>query len=292
MKKLIATIAAAFTVSTAAAQIQTAADTITSVKNVHRLTITESAEGMKVIIEGAGDNPTFRSTTSERFQESAVRSHHPYSALQSRDPGSTINFIDNVTVLAGMISAPGDGKTDIEMSKSFELAVPELIGINIGRRRSASSLSVSMGFGWRNYRTTKGNAMIPDENNDIRISDMKSDGQLKFSRLKIFSLSFPIMYRWRTPIKLMRKRMSVRAGGVLNWNCHASLKTAMINNEGNTINISTNNPGHRKFSVDILGTIDLTPFMGVYCRYCPTPILRKEHGPQFRSFSTGLVFTL
>lgn len=292
MKKYIATIAAALTVGAAAAQIPTDTDTITSVKNVHRLTITESADGMKVIIEGAGDNPTFRSTTSERFQEVAVRSHHPYSALQSRKPGSTVNFIDNITVLAGMVTAPGDGKTDIEMSKSFEIAVPELIGINIGRRRSASSLSISMGFGWRNYRTTKGTAMILDGDNDVEIKDMNNDGQLKFSRLKVFSLSFPIMYRWRTPIKVMRKNLSVRVGGVLNWNSHASLKTSMINDEGNTINIATDRANHRKFSVDILGTIDITPQVGLYCRYCPTPMLKEGYGPQFRSFSTGLSFTL
>lgn len=275
-------------------QVQESPDTITSVKNVEKLTVIENRDGMKIIINGTTDNPRFRNITEEFYPEGTIINSRQTLGQQLHNLHNSDNTITALspTIAFGFVIAPGDGDAAIEPSKSFEISIFEITGVNFNFPDKNTSVSIGLGMSWRNWRTTKDTRFFATTDRKITIGHYDGDITPRFSRIKQYSLSVPVMINRKLPVRIQNRKLSVRIGGVFNWNSHASMKTAWLDPEGHNNSESSDKIGQRRFSADIAAIVNVTPWFGIYCRYSPSPILKKEYGPQFRTFSTGISFTL
>ena len=283
----------ALLISTAASAQEIAKnDTILTVKNPKNIVITEDKNCVKVAIKGTDTDSTFISTYEEKFSENAtITSHQMFVSPWSRDCEGTSTAISN-GLMFGFVTAPGMPQTmDVEMSKSFEISWLNMVAVRFSDKAHKNFLSIGMGLDWRNYRSTKGTRFISTDDGGIAF-DVYPDGcRPKYSRLKVFSLGFPILYKHSFKNdRHNRSKFSISAGAILNYNSHASLSSSWVNAEGNEVKESTNHIGHNKFTVDLIGIISLNSNFGIYAKYSPMDVLRDTKGPGFKTFSAGFIF--
>lgn len=298
MKKLIVIIA--LTLFTAAALRAENPDTLFTIKNVSKVIITEAPGTFKVEVEGLEGDSTFRSQFVDSYSvNSRVRSSQGWKFpwMKERDrsqcgDGSSPWEAGFGSFMFGFVSAPGDGSLDIEPGKSFEIALEEAISAIYTIPGSHTGFSLGLGFGWRNYRTTKGTRFVVSPDKVVSCEKWDDDITPGFSRLKMFSLSFPLLFRQGFSLGRLGSGMELRLGAVLNWNSHASVLSCGRYSSNEEVKDRTNYVGHRKFSVDLLGILKFNELIGVYAKYSPSPVLMEGYGPQFRSFSAGLIFIL
>ena len=104
---------------------------------------------------------------------------------------------------------------------------------------------------------------------------------IKFSRLKVFSLTVPFMIN-----QSLGRKVVFSVGPVVNFNTHASLKTRYTLN-GEKVKEKNNNIHQNRVTVDLMAKLRFNS-LGVYAKYSPSDMLNTDFGPKFRSFSTGI----
>ena len=139
-----------------------------------------------------------------------------------------------------------------------------------------------MGFGmtWRNYRMTGRTRFIKD-GDKLVLGAYPEGSDIKFSRLKVFSLTVPFMIN-----QSLGRKVVFSVGPVVNFNTHASLKTRYTLN-GEKVKEKNNNIHQNRMTVDLMAKLRFNS-LGVYAKYSPSDMLNTDFGPKFRSFSTGI----
>lgn len=101
------------------------------------------------------------------------------------------------------------------------------------------------------------------------------------SRVKVFSLTLPVMLRQR-----IARRMDVFAGPVLNFNLHASMETTYTLAD-EKVKHKSNHIHQVPITVDVMGGIKWR-CLGCYVRYSPCHVLREQYAPAFNPLTVGL----
>lgn len=142
--------------------------------------------------------------------------------------------------------------------------------------------SVSLGFGmtWRNYRMT-GRTRFIQEGDNLVLGDYSEGAEIKFSRLKVFSLTVPLMIN-----QSLGRKVVLSVGPVINFNTDGSLKTRYTLG-GEKVKEKSNNIHQKSMTIDLMTKLRFKS-IGMYAKYSPSDMLNTEFGPKFRSFSTGI----
>lgn len=264
-------------------------DTIIVVKNPNKVTIEKTHNSMSVKVEGSEDNPDFFYSQKMEVDSTAA----VITKEKNADWDFTIPFINkkdkdkeprmNLCVggfgfgMVNALDAP-DGM-DVDMGASYELSMDHLLRFNYNLNFSTS---VSLGFGmtWRNYRMT-GRTRFIQEGGDLVLGTYPEGAEIKFSRLKVFSLTVPMMVN-----QSLGKKVVLSVGPVINFNTHGSLKTRYTLN-GEKVKETSNNIHQNRMTVDLMAKLRFKS-LGIYAKYSPMDMLNTEFGPKFRSFSTGI----
>lgn len=268
---------------------QTSQDTTIVVNNAKKITIEKSRNSMAVKVEGTADNPDyFYSQTMEVDSSAAV-----IATEKNADWDFTIPFVnknkksrryymtENLTSVGfGMVNAlhaPDDLKVD--MGASYELSVDNLLKFRYNLL-PATSVSLGAGMSWRNYRMT-GHTRFVKEGNNIVLDNYPEGADIKFSRLKIFSITVPFMVN-----QAIGRKAVLSLGPVVNINTYGSLKTRYVLN-GEKIKEQSKNIRQNSATIDFMAKLRLGK-IGVYAKYSPSDVLNTAFGPEFNSFSTGV----
>ncbi|MDE5882770.1 MAG: hypothetical protein K2H60_13685 [Muribaculaceae bacterium] len=184
----------------------------------------------------------------------------------------------------GFICTPGSASSlSPDMGKSLEIGWLNILGIE---RRLGMGWRMSLGVGidWRNYRSTQG-LVYGSENGHVEVSDNPMEGY-RFSRIKIFSVQFPLLWT-----KTFKRRNGLKPGlgfgAIFNCNAHGSVKTSWKDEGGKNRSVSSDNIGQRKFTIDLYGQLRLGD-VGVYVRYSPYKILTRTQLLDYRPLSVGV----
>lgn len=296
MKAKILYILASALLGTSAASAQALSpDTVMTVNNPQRVVITENSRGVTVAVSGAGDDTEFRTVHTEPYPDGAVIKtrqsvEEPWYERRLRHSDFTVGIGG---LMLGFVSAPGapDGM-ELEMGKSFEIGLAEALTFGYCSPGGAHTISAGIGFTWRNYRTTLGTRYMSDaDGTGIITEPWPDDVKGRFARLKVFSLTFPILYEYKFGFKLpgSHSRFALKGGAILNWNSHGSVKSAWTDADDRDVMYTSNNIGQRKFTVDFMVAVKPMPVIGVYLKYSPMDVLQAGHGLAFRTLSTGLI---
>lgn len=267
-------------------------DTLVNITDATTLLITESPSGVsvKVAKDSAADSLT---EVLNRSLEGDVvvrqkRWHSPFrdDVFSSRSKwdlkigGPAIGWVNAVGAPDGM---------DIEMGKSLEISWLNMLAVTYSPWKM-SELSIGFGFDWRNYRiSTSQTRFITTDAGTIAVDAYPEGTKGHGSRLKVFSMGIPVMWRqWMPWNRLDGTRMSIGVGAVFNYNSHGSLLTKWTEADGRKAEQKTNHIGQRRFTVDLIGTVSVGWGLSLYVRYSPNTVLRGAGQPKFRPFSTGI----
>jgi hypothetical protein len=157
-------------------------------------------------------------------------------------------------------------------------------------KNSKTTLSAGLGLNWRNY-TLSGHDKMFDKlsintSNDEVVTVHNRPGEYSelSSRVHTVGLSMPLLVKQR-----FGKHFAISLGAQLNWNYYARL-----NNEyeigDHEIEDLTKKIGQRPITVDILGIVHVAKGLGIYCKYSPMSVFKKDKGPDFKSLAVGFYF--
>lgn len=174
---------------------------------------------------------------------------------------------------------------DPSMGRSIELSWLEVIGV----RMSYCSIhaETGIGFGWRNFVTSGDRAFIKNNAGQIALEPYPADTYAHRSRIKLFSLQLPVLFG----VDFGHHRLfSVNFGPIINFNTSASIETQYKSGD-HSYTVSTSHIGQRPVTVDAYLALSWNS-IGLYARYSPMNILKKQTGMDFGAFSTGIVLVM
>lgn len=266
--------------------------------------IDESGEYFKARDNGEWErNPDFGERRGEDSFEATVATEYPeeskVSSRQTTFRGSMLSLISDRGygccgnsrwdlimdgVCIGLNKASGiqpDG--GLQWSKSFEISWLNCIGVSYAFGKT--SVSLGLGFDWRNYKiTTSDRILVATPGGGVTWSDVPEGSRVRNSRLKVFTLQLPLLFRAKIP----GTSLYVKAGPVFDFNTYASLKTQYDDAEGNKCEIFTKELSPRRFTVDFFGSLSLCQAIGIYVRYSPMKVMDAADGLNFRPLTLGI----
>ena len=152
-------------------------------------------------------------------------------------------------------------------------------------KNSKTTLSAGLGFNWRAY-TLKGHKNGFQKIGDVVgfVPDMGAALDDFSSNIHTTSLNMPLLIKQR-----FGKNFAISLGAQLNWNYYARIHNYYEQGDDES-DIYTKKIGERPFTVDVLGIIHFSKGFGVYCKYSPMSVLKKDKGPDFKSLAVGFYF--
>lgn len=287
MKKFF-TLFALFSVMSAACAGE-AGDTIVNVLRAGEVLLTESDSTLHLRIRGCDRDTAYRfdyrretgRETATLLEERSRSWDFSFPLARKSGKCSSKEFTMGGIGFGFVTAHDAPREMDVDMSASYEIFA-DLFGILTSFRDRAHEFSVGMGIDWRNYRLT-GKKRFVKETNDVVVTDYPEDVEIQFSRIKVFSLTFPFRYQYN-----VTKKFSVNAAAILNLNTYASIKTR-YRQDGHKIKEMHKNIHQNPVTVDFMLGAQWR-MVGIYAKYSPCDVLKKDFGPRFKSFSTGFVF--
>ena len=150
--------------------------------------------------------------------------------------------------------------------------------------KSKTTFSAGLGVNWRAY-TLKGHNYGFNKLGDVVVVGHPDSGLDDFSsNIHTTSLSMPLLVKQR-----FGKNFAISLGAQLNWNYYARIHNYYEQGD-NELDIYTKKIGERPFTVDVLGIVHLAKGFGIYCKYSPMSVLKKDKGPDFKSLAVGFYF--
>lgn len=274
-------------------------DTLLNVANPTKVIITEKSTGTSVIVKGVKGNDMFESSVMVDYPaESSVASKQStsfegikpvrifgdglLSRFRSSGKGKWDVVVDGVCL--GLTKSTGIGvENGPEWSKSIEIGW--LSCLSVGYFYKNRGITLGLGFDWRNYKiTTSEKRLVATPGKGIELDAYPADSHPKNSRLKIFSLQLPLLYRLDIP----KTSLNLKLGPIFNFNTYGSVKTIYITADGNKVDDFSKDIKPRRFTVDFFGSISLSNTIGIYLRYSPMKVMDAPNSLNFRPLTIGV----
>ena len=148
-----------------------------------------------------------------------------------------------------------------------------------------TTFSAGLGLNWRTY-TLSGHKNGFEKVNDVvaYVPDMGTAFDEFSSNIHTTAINMPLLVKQR-----FGKSFAISLGAQLNWNYYARIYNHYEQGDKDT-DLYTKKIGQRPFTVDVLGIVHFSKGFGVYCKYSPMSVLKKDRGLEFKSFAVGFYF--
>ena len=182
-----------------------------------------------------------------------------------------IGFVSPHNVSSGM---------DFPFGKSWEIFFTPIVFELYMNKAKGDLISLGMGFDWRNYRMTDNVRFVTNGAGNVELGSYPTGATPQFSRVKVFSLSFPLLYEHK-----FNRQWGLGIGPVFNWNTYGSIKTR-FKKDGDKQKLVEKPIGQRKFTIDAMFILE-NPIVDLYLKYSPMDVL-KDNDVNFQSMSIGV----
>ena len=271
------------------------------VKNVHRVYIHHSGNNYNIRLVGRDNDSTYRlnlqhfctadarETTSMESEINSLDFSFPFTRqalkkhwkIQSK-PGT--HFAVTVPSFGFVTAVSAPKEMDVNMGASFEI-MWDMLMLRHTLPNTHHVLEAGLGLDWRQYRMT-GQTRFAKEDGNIVLTGYPEGADVSHSRLKIFSLYFPLRYNY-----YITNRWAVSAGVLLHLNTRASIKSIYTTPDDGKVKDFHRGIHQRRFTTEFIGKITYKGW-GVYAKYSPFDVLESDFGPSFKSLSVGLCIGL
>lgn len=267
----------------------TLTDTTVVIEKPDKVIISETAHDVSVKVEGRKNNAAFRYTYS-----TALGQDNTYAVTETDDAGGLVfpfqksnsggSFPGFVLGFSNAINSEPEITTHFGSGVEIGFYPIEYRGPKLGNHWN---VNLNFGFLWRNYRMTDGNRFAKTDNKVI-VTSYPDGSDIRFSRIKTFSLQVPISLTWQA--KLPHYRLNACFGPIISWNTYASIKTR-YKLDGKKHKEVDKNIHQVPVSVDLFGGFGCND-IGVYVRWSPFHVLQTGSAPRFDCLSCGITFDL
>ncbi len=291
MKKVLLSLLVTLLAGPAAAALQK--DTVVEVLSPDTVLVLQSDTSIHVHIRGSKSNRNYcfdydrefdaDGLVTTRQKSSGIEFSVPFFSSaghsQSQHMPKKKSFFSVGGIGFGFVNAlGGPASMNVNMAASYEVFADLLTyGRNVGRK---AELSLGFGINWKNYRMNGKNRFVINQN-DISIMPYPNGADIDFSRIKVFSLTFPFRYTQH-----FRHHLSCSLAAILNVNTYASLKTH-YSLDGEKQHSIYKNIHHTPVTVDFMGQVQFHS-IGLYVKYSPCRVLNTDFGPDFSHLSAGI----
>jgi len=273
-------------IAAADASAQETPDTLVTVKNASELTVTRTADAMKIIIEGLKDKPDFyyeysTSYTNDSTARDGWNLNMPFlsETPKPETKNSKYNCFEvGIEAYVGTSIPTGD----TPVSPSFEIGLSRIINgkIDFG---GGFSFNLGAGIGYQQYAVGAGKRFDAERQHLILVP--KEEGTVSHSsRLRIFRLHIPMLFT-----QSISRKAYVTAGVWLNLNTGMRASTHYTIGSIETQQ-SFKDLHPRILTTDIVLAAGFRSIGGLYVRYTPQNLFRNGWGPDFNSVSVGYIF--
>lgn len=264
-------------------------DTIIVIRNPEQVIIEKGESHFGVEVQGREADPDFRYShkmevspnSSVITEEKNINWDFKVPFLNKKEKNRPKDEFQVGGIAFGLVNAVNAAQgINVDMGASYELMADRLLNWEYYPWRNGTSFSIGFGFCWRNYRMT-GKTSFIKENENLVLGEYPEGADIKFSRIKVFSLTVPLMFN-----QVIYHRISFSVGPVINFNTHGSLKTR-YKLDGKKVKLTDNNIHQNRVTVDFMAQLKFND-IGFYVKYSPSNVLNTEYGPKFSSMSTGI----
>ena len=106
----------------------------------------------------------------------------------------------------------------------------------------------------------------------------------RYSRLKFFAVQFPLLYEYSIP----GSNLTFKIGPIFNLNAYSSLKTAFTDSSGNENESFSKVSTQQFFTIDGFANLSFSRLVGMFVRYSPMKVMKKEAGVNFHALTVGI----
>ena len=206
------------------------------------------------------------------------KSHGTGYPLKQRNLSSRLGF--------GLCyGANADYKGPQSVGSSWEImwTIAEIEKYGYGKH---NGFSIGFGVNWRNFRIDGRSKFVKLDDGTITEEALPAGYDNDFSRIKVFSLTIPVMWKYRT------KSVTFGLGPVLNINTYASIKNRFWDADGEKHKQMFKKIHQRPITVDIMAEVSFHNWFSIYGKFSPMTILNSTYANDvnFQPVSFGIYF--
>lgn len=206
------------------------------------------------------------------------KSHGTGYPLKQRNLSSRLGF--------GLCyGANADYKGPQSVGSSWEImwTIAEIEKYGYGKH---NGFSIGFGVNWRNFRIDGRSKFVKLDDGTITEEGLPAGYDNDFSRIKVFSLTIPVMWKYRT------KQVTFGLGPVLNINTYASIKNRYWDADGEKHKQIFKKIHQRPITVDIMAEVSFHNWFSIYGKFSPMTILNSTYANDvnFQPVSFGIYF--
>jgi hypothetical protein len=206
------------------------------------------------------------------------KSHGTGYPLKQRNLSSRLGF--------GLCyGANADYKGPQSVGSSWEImwTIAEIEKYGYGKH---NGFSIGFGVNWRNFRIDGRSKFVKLDDGTITEEGLPAGYDNDFSRIKVFSLTIPVMWKYRT------KSVTFGLGPVLNINTYASIKNRYWDADGEKHKQMFKKIHQRPITVDIMAEVSFHNWFSIYGKFSPMTILNSTYANDvnFQPVSFGIYF--
>ena len=271
------------------------ADTVVTALQANNIVVTQSDEGLKIVISGYGENKeNDYCYTSKPAKNDSTDSEgwnlRLFKKPSNKSPWTPLAF--NRFYVGGAIDTRGD--VDVAYWRSVEVGIQNVIGVEYAPWRMGPRFKIGAGFGYRRVAMHKnsGKMFFRNPDGDMGIADTPANTTDQHSSIDIFHLDIP--FSITQPIY---KNWAFSLGAMVNFNTYVTGNAkykVLGENEfdltpGSKIEESYKHLKQRPVTVDFTASIGYLGRLAVYTKYSPMSVFKEGAGPRFRTLSIGLI---
>ena len=206
------------------------------------------------------------------------KSHGTGYPLKQRNLSSRLGF--------GLCyGANADYKGPQSVGSSWEImwTIAEIEKYGYGKH---NGFSIGFGVNWRNFRIDGRSKFVKLDDGTITEEGLPAGYDNDFSRIKVFSLTIPVMWKYRT------KQVTFGLGPVFNINTYASIKNRYWDADGEKHKQMFKKIHQRPITVDIMAEVSFHNWFSIYGKFSPMTILNSTYANDvnFQPVSFGVYF--
>ena len=206
------------------------------------------------------------------------KSHGTGYPLKQRNLSSRLGF--------GLCyGANADYKGPQSVGSSWEImwTIAEIEKYGYGKH---NGFSIGFGVNWRNFRIDGRSKFVKLDDGTITEENLPAGYDNDFSRIKVFSLTIPVMWKYRT------KSVTLGLGPVLNINTYACIKNRYWDADGEKHKQMFKKIHQRPITVDIMAEVSFHNWFSIYGKFSPMTILNSTYANDvnFQPVSFGIYF--
>ena len=206
------------------------------------------------------------------------KSHGTGYPLKQRNLSSRLGF--------GLCyGANADYKGPQSVGSSWEImwTIAEIEKYDYGKH---NGFSIGFGVNWRNFRIDGRSKFVKLDDGTITEEALPAGYDNDFSRIKVFSLTIPVMWKYRT------KQVTFGLGPVFNINTYASIKNRYWDADGEKHKQIFKKIHQRPITVDIMAEVSFHNWFSIYGKFSPMTILNSTYANDvnFQPVSFGIYF--